>query len=87
MNVFEQVPSLCLNKVDIYNIIFALIKIRLIQDLQDLRSSSLLFAGTPVLRTELPKEISDMIHGNLLPNVPKHSNRELLDGGDPQPLI
>lgn len=87
MDVFEQVPSLCLDKVDAYSILFTLIKIRLIQDLHDLRNSSLLFTGIPILRTRLPKEILDMIRGNLTPNVPKHRHWELLDGGDLQPLI
>ena len=87
MDVFEQVPSLCINKVNVYTILFTLIKIRLIQDLHDLRNASLLLTGLPILRTGLPKEISDIIRRNLMPNIPKHRHRELLDGRDPQPLI
>lgn len=87
MEVLEQVPSLCLYKIDVYSLLFTLIKIRLIQDLHDLRNSSLIFTGLPILRTRLPKEVADMIRGNLMPNVPKHRHVELLDGGDPQPLI
>lgn len=87
MDIFEQIPSLCLDKVDIYNVLFTLIKIRLIQDLHKLRNSSLLFTGLPILRTRLSQEISDMIRGHLMLNVSKYRHRELFDGGDPQPLI